>query len=313
MSVKQFGLAMASILLPILAAPVVAADAADDVLAQWGDITVTQDDMRRYLDFYLPDEDQAKALQGNFNQYVGNMIMMRELAQRAREQKIGPDSAQMAWQKEYQSVVWLVKDYQARAVEQAKVEVDLEAQAQELYIAEPERFMSPDKVAAAHILVQVKGRTDEEAQELIESVRKRAVAGESFAQLAKDYSEDKGSRVKGGSLGEFEAGQMVPEFSEAAFALAKPGDISEVIKTQFGYHIIVLNKKVPGTKRPFKKLKPKLIEELKQGLAKATIDTMLGDLRQEVFSQQLNVAAANKLRAEYGLEPLLESTPAVDD
>lgn len=305
MSARRFGLVLAVVMMPALAVSVYAED---EILAQYGDITVTQEDMQRYVDFYLPPEDQAKALEGNFHQYVGNILMMRELARRAQKEEVGADAEQLAWQQEYQAVVWRVKAYQEHAIAEAQKNVDWEARARELYIAEPERFISPDKVDAAHILVQPKGRTDEEALKLIADVREKALAGESFAKLAEQFSEDKGSSAKGGNLGEFEASQMVPEFADAAFALNEPGAISDVVKTQFGYHVILLNKKVPGAKRPFEEIKPKLIEELQRNLAKRTVDNMLADLRTEAYSQQLNIEAANEFRAKYGLKPL----PALD-
>ncbi len=86
----------------------------------------------------------------------------------------------------------------------------------------------PDKIRCSHILVEKLSV----AQEILERLKK----GESFAALAQQYSID-GSRKRGGDLGEFGRGMMVKPFEDAAFAL-KPGEVSGIIKTQFGYHII---------------------------------------------------------------------------
>lgn len=303
----------AGVLLTVLLSVLPMVSMAEEVLVRWGDITVTQEDVRRYLTFNLPEEDHAKAMDGNLYQYIGNILMMRELARRAREEDIGPGPEQLAWQREYQEVIWRAKAYQEQTVAEAQADMDWEAYAKEVYIAEPERFTLPDKVEAAHILIQVQDRTEEEARMLIDSLREQAMAGESFAELAKAHSEDKGSRSKGGNLGAFEASQMVPEFAEAAFALAKPGDISEVVKTQFGYHIIQLNKKIPGQKQNFEKVKPQLIENLKKTVAQQAINTLLGTLRSEAFGQEINHKAANALREEYGLEPVSEPAPVETD
>jgi len=105
-----------------------------------------------------------------------------------------------------------------------------------------------DTVKARHILVRFQGSpvplrpgakelSDAEALAKAQDLRKRLVAGEDFATLAKAESDDTGSGANGGDLGNFSHGQMVPAFEAAAYAL-KPGELSEPIKTQFGYHII---------------------------------------------------------------------------
>jgi peptidyl-prolyl cis-trans isomerase D len=107
-----------------------------------------------------------------------------------------------------------------------------------------EEFQKPEEVCASHILFKVKaraedaeGHTDAEARALAEKALTALKGGEDFAALAKADSEDKGSASRGGDLGCFQRGSMVPEFDDAAFALA-PGQTSDPVKTSFGYHII---------------------------------------------------------------------------
>lgn len=107
-----------------------------------------------------------------------------------------------------------------------------------------------DEVRARHILVMTRGDgnealTDaqkEEKLKLAQSILERAKAGEDFAELAKEFSDDPGSAANGGDLGFFGKGQMVPEFEAAAFAL-NVGEISNIIETDYGYHIIKLEDK----------------------------------------------------------------------
>lgn len=107
-----------------------------------------------------------------------------------------------------------------------------------------------DQVRAAHILVcgsfsQESRQCTHSEQDLkvAQDVTKRARAGEDFAALAKEFSKDPSNKDTGGDLGYFGRGRMTPEFEAAAFALAAPGDISDPIKTDFGYHVIkLLNK-----------------------------------------------------------------------
>src|SRR5690606_41274269 len=79
--------------------------------------------------------------------------------------------------------------------------------------------------------------------ETIEALRERTLAGEAFATLARQYSDDVASGRRGGDLGFFGLGRMVPPFNDAAFALQNPGDISDVVETQFGYHLIRLEER----------------------------------------------------------------------
>ncbi|MCQ2344198.1 MAG: peptidylprolyl isomerase [Paludibacteraceae bacterium] len=107
------------------------------------------------------------------------------------------------------------------------------------------------QVHAAHILISTNDKMGKEKLDLayaeIKSLYNRAKRGEDFAQLAKDHSDDKGSGSRGGDLSWFGINKMVPEFEKAAFAL-QPGEISEPVKTQFGWHIIkVIEKKGCGT------------------------------------------------------------------
>ena len=100
-----------------------------------------------------------------------------------------------------------------------------------------------EKIRASHILVGWKGaagpaqeRTKEEAKKRIDDIIARLKKGEDFAKLAGDYGED-GTKARGGDLGLFEREGMVKPFADAAFAL-KPGEISGVVESQFGYHVI---------------------------------------------------------------------------
>jgi peptidyl-prolyl cis-trans isomerase C len=135
------------------------------------------------------------------------------------------------------------------------------------YKANPDQFKEQETVRASHILFSVakdaapaaKLATKTEA----EGVLKRVKAGEDFAALAKQYSKDPGSAAVGGDLNFFPKGQMVPPFDAAAFAM-KPGDISDLVETDFGYHIIKLTEKRTGRTVPLAEVKDRLSEFLKQ-------------------------------------------------
>ena len=130
-----------------------------------------------------------------------------------------------------------------------------------IYVQNIQQYEVPDRVHAEHILLTTVGKTDAEvaeikkqAEDILAQARKK---GANFEQLAKKYSEDPGSKDKGGDLGWLVHGQTVPEFDKAAFSTPK-GEISDLVKTQYGFHIIkVLDKENAHTK-PFDEVKESL-------------------------------------------------------
>ena len=125
-----------------------------------------------------------------------------------------------------------------------------------------QQYSTPEQVHAEHILLKTEGKDDAAVKKEAESVLAQAKGGANFEDLAKKYSEDEGSKVKGGDLDYFGRGQMVKEFEDVAFAM-KPGDISDLVKTQFGYHIIkVLDHRQAQTK-PLAEVRSQIEDQLK--------------------------------------------------
>ena len=116
------------------------------------------------------------------------------------------------------------------------------------YNSNAQQFQTPEQVRASHILLKTEGKDEAAVRKQAEDVLKQAKApGADFAALAKKYSEDDGSKANGGDLDYFPKGRMVPEFEQAAFAM-QPGQISDLVKSQFGFHIIkVVDKKAAAT------------------------------------------------------------------
>ena len=129
-----------------------------------------------------------------------------------------------------------------------------------------ETFKQPERVKASHILVKVDPEANAsqkaEAQKKIDLVQAKLQKGEDFAALAKEYSEGP-SGPNGGELGYFTRGQMVKPFEEAAFAM-QPGEVSGMVETRFGYHLIKVTDKTPETKLPYDDVKDRLGQFLKQ-------------------------------------------------
>ncbi len=139
----------------------------------------------------------------------------------------------------------------------------------EYYEYNLDSFIEPEKVKARHILFRLKRGASKEEEEAVrkkaEAVLKEAKEGKDFAQLAKKYSEGP-TKDKGGDLGWFSRGQMVKAFEEAAFGLEK-GQISDLVKTEFGYHIIKVEDKRPRRTKPLEEVKDEIIKTLKKSKA----------------------------------------------
>ncbi|XAH22990.1 peptidylprolyl isomerase [Xylophilus sp. GW821-FHT01B05] len=134
----------------------------------------------------------------------------------------------------------------------------LEKYARAQYNAKPEQFRAPEEVRVRHILIR---STEPNAKATAEKLLADLKAGADFAALAKEKSGDPGSAAKGGDLGFIKKGQMVPAFEQGAFALQKPGELSPVVETNFGFHIIELEEKKPVSLLPFDEVKKGLMDD----------------------------------------------------
>ena len=133
------------------------------------------------------------------------------------------------------------------------------------------QFVVPDSIEARHVLVNTKAEA-QKVQRLLTADNSDA----NWNKVAKQYSIDPGSKDKGGSLGSFPKGRMVPEFEKVAFSI-KPGTVSAPVKSQFGYHIIEVTKKTPGSSKTFAEAKPMIEQALKSQLQAKAWETWLVD------------------------------------
>ncbi len=162
----------------------------------------------------------------------------------------------------------IAKDVYSNVEKNVKVS---DADEKTFYEQHKTKFNVPDEVQARHILVKTKPEA--------EKIEKELKSGKSFTELAMKESIDKGSAVKGGDLGFFSAEQMVPAFSKAAFALKKTGQISPIVQTQYGFHIIQLIARKQGKSMTFNEVKPQLAQMLAQQQAKTDFEKLINDLK----------------------------------
>lgn len=167
------------------------------------------------------------------------------------------------------------------------------------YKENPERFKQPEEVWASHILVNVDKNASsadrEAARKKIEALRKRLIEGEDFAQLAKDNSDCPSGKRSGGDLGWFKRGRMVKEFENAAFAL-KPGELSDIVETPFGYHIIKIHGKHPERVIGLDEVKGDLHQELIMNKKGEVFDKWLAERKKQVvFTNQDDKETPDKI------------------
>jgi peptidyl-prolyl cis-trans isomerase D len=144
-----------------------------------------------------------------------------------------------------------------------------DAQLHAAYNANQDNFRLPERVHVRHILVMTQGKSDAEKKQLLtkaQDLLKQVKSGGDFAKIAEKNSDDTSNASKGGDLGWVVHGQMVPEFEKASFAL-KPKQVSDIVTTQFGYHIIEELERENARLKPFEEAKAALADELrKQGV-----------------------------------------------
>lgn len=212
-----------------------------------------------------------------------------------------------ALDRQLKSVGMTREDLTAKMTEEAIAETVLkrelkadvtDEEVKKYYEENPGRFEQPESVRASHILIGTRDQNtgaemnDEQKaakRKEIEALLKRARAGEDFAKLAKEHSEDPGSKDRGGEY-TFGRGKMVPEFEAAAFSLEE-GKISDVVTTSYGYHIIKLSEKIPAKKVEFSEV----AEDIKEGLTQQALqkqipeymDKMRGDAGVEILDEKL--------------------------
>ena len=245
----------------------------DKVVLTVGDEKVTAGELDHLINM-IPEQYRNQARTTGRRQFAENVIRLKVMAQEARRRKLDQLPAykdQLAFQSEQLLAQTLFQNMMTTS------KVD-DAAAQAYYDQHKAEY---EQVKARHILIRFKGSpvplragqkelTDEEALAKAQEIRKKLVDGADFATLAKAESDDAGSGAKGGDLGTFGHGRMVPAFEQAAFTLPV-GQISEPVKSQFGYHIISVESR---QEKSFADAKPELEKKLPAEMAQKEMEQL---------------------------------------
>lgn len=225
----------------------------------------------------LPPAQQAAFVGSRVRvvQILNNLYVNRILAAEARSLGLDQDPV-LARQIEQQVEKMLAQarldrfDKETRATLPGRTE-QIEARAREVYAANPAKFQTPEQVHVAHVLVKAGPDGDDAARARAEAIRVRAAAGADFAALARETSDDPTAKRNGGDLGMIAVDRLDPAFAKAALALSKPGELSPVVKSSYGFHVILFKAKRPATTRSYDEVKAQLVAEIG--------DTIVADTR----------------------------------
>ena len=201
--------------------------------------------------------------QANVRQIANNLLERRILAAEAQKEKLDRDLVVQAAMVVAKDRVLSDARLNQMDVANEPTEKAIEAYAQSKYRANIEKYEVPAQTRASHILIEKKDENSlKEAQSLVTKIKE----GAKFEDMAKEFSKDPGSASRGGDLGFFTAGRMVKTFEDATNALAKPGDISDPVESQFGYHIIRLDERQAKTVKSFDEVRLQLMSEARADL-----------------------------------------------
>lgn len=251
-------------------------------LAKVGETKITQSDFERELE-NLPNFAQKMFEDSSGKEkFVDELIKKELLYQEALKKGLDKDTKYLKRVEDFKKIALVGQLLEKEIESKAKVS---DKDVKDYYEKHKEDFTTVSQIRASHILV----KTEEEAKKILERLKK----GENFAKIAKKISIDHGSAKNGGDLGFFSKGQMVPEFEAAAVKL-KPGEISEPVKTQFGYHIIKVMDKKQGQIIEFEKVKDFISQRLSAEKQKEVFDSYIEGLK-KTYKVEINKEAISKL------------------
>lgn len=285
------------ILISLLISPVAVLAGNETVLAKAGNMKITVADLNRIIGYYTPEEQEA--FQRN---PVNKLRLLKKLLD---ESILADDARKLGIDKEpgVKEQIAILTDNQL-ASELLKREVAdkvhvSDKDARIYYTLHEEDYTIPATVRVRHILVKVEKGADEKtrdaAKEKAESLLKKIKAGEDFGKLAEQFSDDTGSKAKGGDLGFISRRGLDKTFADAALSL-KPGEVSGIVKTKFGYDIIKCEEEKPAKLVPFEEVRKDIISRIRKDTVsskiKGYVEKKEAEAKAEFYPQRLPKPAA---------------------
>ena len=302
-------------------APASAADKPNNIAAKVGNRTIDmktfEQEVAKYMMQYqgakgnLPPAFMQQVRMQAINALINREVLLQESDKRGIkvdkekvEQGIKSIQSRFPSQEKFQEALKSMKlsqsDFEQQYMQQSRIQTLLEQEiiskinikedeAKAYFDANSEQFDQKEQVRARHILIKVEKTADDktkaEARKKIVDIQKKIMSGDDFAETAKQHSQGP-SNVKGGDLGYFGKGQMVKPFEEVAFKLAK-GEVSDIVETRFGYHLIKVEDRKAPKKAVYEEKKQQIMARLKNERIQKDVNTFINQLREEAKIENL--------------------------
>ncbi len=283
-------LIMVSILSLLINTSVFAQD--DEIVTNIGDKTITVADIERLISYF--DTERQMVLEKNpqlkqsLLQQLVHSIVISDLAKKSGFDQKPEIREQMT----FFLNGFISNEYLKREIID-NITVP-ESEMKSYYESHQEEFKLPEMVRARHILIKVDMSLSDKDKETMkkkaENILQKIKEGDDFSKIANEFSDDQASKVKGGDLGFFSKGRMVKSFEDAVFSLKK-NEVSDIVETQYGYHIIKAEERKEPSIEPFDsakdKIKLKLIQDLTRSKINEFIDKAMKDAQVEMHPEKL--------------------------
>ena len=250
---------------------------ADTVLASNATVKVTKADFDAEIS-RIPESERFEFLLSRVRiaGLLENLLINRVLAQEAIEQKL--DQNQIVKDEILNQTEKVLAKYRAQQLLKETKVKDFTAAAREAYLVDPKKSIRPARYKPWQILVSLQGRDKATARKRAEQARERVLRGGDLEEIAKEFSDDTNSKKTGGVLDLTELTEFEPSFAEALKKM-KPGEVSEVIETRYGFHVIYLMELLPEKKLSYELMKSDLMEEARIAYLKSNFDNHLNRIR----------------------------------
>jgi peptidyl-prolyl cis-trans isomerase C len=272
-----------------------AASDASSVVASQGGANVTLADIDTFAE-RIPAERRAPFFDSpqRIETLISNLLVHKQLAALARSEGLDKDPA-------INAPGGLTPDERLAMAEtkrfkEALVVPDLDELTREEYVAQPDKYSVPAALDVEQVLISTNSRSEAEAKALADKVEAEARKDPAqFEALVEKYSDDAGKSANHGLVRH--AGNVPSQaFADAAKALAKPGDISPVINTEFGFHVLKLVAKAPAQRKTFDEVRPQILETLKKDYVERAVKNYTDTLRNKPIDANAELVASLRTR-----------------